>query len=404
VVQPNNLHTPEKTTTTSRWRRPSLRIESTAEGVGHASWIELFFDLVFVVVIAELSHSLEQHLTLAGFLQFAALFVPCWWAWVIFTFYADRYDTDDVIHRLLILSGMLSVMFLAGNIHNAFTQGWTGFVLSYIAIRSIVLLLYVRAARHVPAAAANLKLYLTSYLPSTILWLLSITFPPARYLLWAMAMAIELIVPIAGSKLLAGTPVHPSHLPERFGLVTLIVLGESIVSVAAATADTNWQLSSTIAAVGGFAIAACLWWLYFNFLETAVIIRGIGSVHVYNYGHLPILMGLTLVAVGTQRTILEVNESVLAAGSRWALCGGVALYLLSIGFIWISGCRRRVTGVFIGSVAVSIGLAVAGGLLAPLAVEGLLLLVLVTKVSFDIFRSRSTGEIEKKTIKMDVDV
>lgn len=404
--QPNNINTEgsKRHTPSVRWRRPSLRVSSNAEGVSHASWIELFFDLVFVVVIAELSHTLEEHLSLMGFLQFVALFVPCWWAWVIFTFYADRYDTDDVIHRLLILSGMLSVMFLAVNIHNAFTDGWTGFALAYLAIRSIVLLLYVRAARHVPVAGANLKLYLASYVPSTILWLLSIALPePTRYILWAIGMAIELILPIAGSKLLAGTPVHPSHLPERFGLVTLIVLGESIVSVAAGTADTNWQLSSTIAAVGGFAIAACLWWLYFNFLETSVIIRGIGSVHVYNYGHLPILMGLTLVAVGTQRTILEANESVLAAGTRWALCGGVALYLLSIGAIWIAGCRRRVTGVFIGSVAIAFGLAIAGGSLAPLAVEGLLLAILVTKVSIDIFRSRSTGgTVERKTIKMDV--
>jgi low temperature requirement protein LtrA len=108
---------------TSRWKRPRLRIDQDSEGDSHASWIELFFDLVFVVVIAELSHTLEQHLSWSGFLQFAALFVPCWWAWVLVTFYVDRYDTDDPPHRLLILVGMLAVIFLAATVHNASLGG-----------------------------------------------------------------------------------------------------------------------------------------------------------------------------------------------------------------------------------------------------------------------------------------
>jgi low temperature requirement protein LtrA len=209
---------------------------------------------VFVFVIAELSHHLEEHLSVTGFLEFAALFVPCWWAWVLFTFYADRFDTDDVIHRLLMLTGMLAIAFLGVNIHNAFEGGSTGFALAYVTIRSIVLVLYARAARHVPVARASLKLYLASYVPSTCLWLISIAVPESlRYILWAIAMAIELSVPIIGSRFLSGTPSHPSHLPERFGLFTMIVLGEAIVAVASGTADTNWQLPSIIAAVCGFA-------------------------------------------------------------------------------------------------------------------------------------------------------
>ncbi|MBW4599307.1 MAG: low temperature requirement protein A [Calothrix sp. FI2-JRJ7] len=93
----------------NRWKSPSI---GDTESEGHASWIELFFDLVFVVVVAELSHYLSEHLTIVAFLQFAMLFVPCWWGWVLFTFYSDRYETDDVIHRLLILSAMLAVIFL----------------------------------------------------------------------------------------------------------------------------------------------------------------------------------------------------------------------------------------------------------------------------------------------------
>lgn len=387
----------------SRWRQPRLRVTSDGERDSHASWIELFFDLVFVVVIAELSHNLKENLSVVGFLEFAALFVPCWWAWVLFTFYADRYDTDDVIHRLLILSGMLAIIFLAANIHNAFGEGAVGFALAYVTFRSIVLTLYARAVRHVDAAWANLKLYLASYIPSTILWLISTVTPaPLRYVLWAVAIAIELLMPILGSRMLAGTPVHPSHLPERFGLLTLIVLGEEIVSVATATADTNWNLVPTVAAIGGFAIAACLWWLYFNFLETSVIIRGIGSVHVYNYGHLPIIMGLTLVAVGIEHTIQEASLSTLTVATSWALCGGLALYMLSITAIWIAACRRNITWLQVGSVAIALSLAIAGGSLPPLVVEGLLLAMLVGKVTIEILRTKSTPEAgEEKIIEID---
>ena len=130
----------------SRWRKPRLRVTSDAERERHASWIDSFFDLVFAVVITQLSYNLKQNLSVIGFLEFAALFVPCWWAWVLFTFYADHYDTDDVIHRLLILSGMLGVIFLAANLHNVFRGGEVGFILSYLMLRSIVLALYVRAS------------------------------------------------------------------------------------------------------------------------------------------------------------------------------------------------------------------------------------------------------------------
>ena len=384
-----------------RWRRPSLRSSSDEEQLRHASWIELFFDLVFVVVIAELSHTLEAHLSWTGFLQFAALFVPCWWAWTIFTFYVDRYDTADVVHRLLTLSGMLAVIFLAANVHNAFGNGSIGFAFAYVTLRSIVLILYVRAAYYVPVARTNVSLYLASYLPSTALWLGSIAVPePTRYALWAVAMTIELAVPILGSRTLAKTPAHPSHLPERFGLFTLIVLGESVVSIASAMASGNWDRLPTIAAVGGFAIAACLWWLYFTFLENAVVVRGISSVHVYNYGHLPILMGLALVAVGTEQTIQEAGHQVLSFEARWVLCGGVALYMSAISTIWVTACRRSFSWIMISSVAIALGLAIFGSSLSPLVLEGLLLTMLLWKVSLDIRRTNSiTGTSEDRIIK-----
>ncbi len=140
----------------------------------------------------------------------------------------------------------------------------------------------MRVVRHVSVAKYSLNLYLASYIPSTILWMVSLATPaPIRYFCWAVAMIIELSTPIVGSRQFANTPVHPSHLPERFGLLTLIVLGEAIVSVATGTTTTNWDLIPTFAAVSGFALAACLWWLYFNFLETAFINPTLPVIKMY---------------------------------------------------------------------------------------------------------------------------
>ena len=379
-------------TSETRWRQPRLRITSQDDRESHASWIELFFDLVFAAVVSVLSQSLKQNLTLAGVFEFVALFVPCWWIWVLFTFYIDRYDGDDVLYRLFILSGMLAIIFLAVNSRTALRGSALGFALSYVLARSVVLSLYIRAARHVQAAHANLRLYLASYVPSTGLWLLSLSLAaPGRYYVWAGAMTIELLAPIMGSRLLAGTPVHPSHLPERLGLCTLIVMGESIVSVATGTAASHWALNAVLMAVGGFAIAACLWWLYFSFLETSVIIRGIRSVHLYNYGHLPILVGLILVAAGTQHGIGEANQAALPLATRWALCGGLVLYLTAIAAIRFTACRSSSIGhpwLSVASLAIPISLAIAGDSLPPLALVGCLLTVLVVKVSLEVWQSQ----------------
>lgn len=370
----------------NRWRSPRLRAESDSERERHANWLELFFDLVFVVAVTELSHTLETHLTLTGFWQFVVLFVPCWWAWTMFTFYIDRYDVDDVVHRLAILGGMLSILFLSANIHNVFSgKGSVWFALSYVAIRSIVLFLYVRVAIHVPLARINRNLYLVSYIPSTILWLGSISFAePTRFILWAIAMIIELVIPFLSARRLATSPVDPAHLPERFGLLTLIVLGELIVSVARTTAGNDWALMPAIAATIGFGIAACLWWIYFDFLETVVIIRDARSVDVYNYGHLPIIMGLALVSVGIQLTIESASSSLLPDAARWTLCGGVALCLLAIMAIWTIACRRHLSWQMTNWIAIVTGLAVFGESLSPLALEGFVLIVLVAKVTLKI--------------------
>ncbi len=136
----------------SLWQSPRLRISEENETGRSATWLELFYDLIFVVAIAELGHNLSGNISLSGFLGFVALFVPIWWCWVGATFYATRFDTDDVGHRLLMLLQMAIVATLAVNVHHALGETSIWFALSYAAARSILVIQYLIARYYVPVA------------------------------------------------------------------------------------------------------------------------------------------------------------------------------------------------------------------------------------------------------------
>jgi len=169
-------------------RPPRLRTlaDVDAEEERHASWLELFFDLVFVVAIAELSHELVVNHTVSGFATFAVLFVPVFVAWQGFSFYADRFDTDDVFFRVCMLAAMLAVAALAIQIPSvAHGESSAGFALAYIAIRVLTVVLNLRAYRHVPLARPLIGRYVAAFSFSVGLWTVSLAVPePWRFLLW----------------------------------------------------------------------------------------------------------------------------------------------------------------------------------------------------------------------------
>src|SRR4029453_1401426 len=155
--------------TRRRWLRPPQLRTLDDRGERHATWLELFCDRVFVISIAEVVHTLEDYHSPADFLGAAGLFVAVWWAWVGYTVYADRFDTDDPLHG-----------------------GSARFALSFVAVRGIVLLLNARARRHAAPARPLLNLYLTAFSIGASLWRASLLVPePARYALWGIALVIE---------------------------------------------------------------------------------------------------------------------------------------------------------------------------------------------------------------------
>lgn len=134
------------------WQKPRLRRDEEAHQERKVSWLELFYDLVFVVVIAELSHSLAGHISVSGVVGFILLFIPVWWVWIGGTFYNDRFETDDLGHRLFTFLQMLPVGALAVFAHDGLGETSTGFALSYAAARALITYLWLRGGLHDPVA------------------------------------------------------------------------------------------------------------------------------------------------------------------------------------------------------------------------------------------------------------
>jgi low temperature requirement protein LtrA len=300
-----------------------------------ATWLELFFDLVFVAAVGQLANALSSHPTFPRFLGFVAVLVPVWWAWMGFTFYANRFDTDDLPYRLLTLLGMFLVAVLATTVRNVFDGHSSGFVVAYLGVRLILLVLYERARRHVPEARRLAQIFLVAFGTATGFWLGSLALPtPARYWLWGLALALELGAPLLAWRQLPNAPIHPRHIPERFGLLTLIVLGESVLGVVLGIAHVPWGAASGAAAAAGFVAAAALWWIYFDFLDdTTVSARGLWGGLTYTYMHFFVVVGLAAMGAAVKLAIFAAGGEGRYDDTSWVLCAGLALTMVGLAAI-----------------------------------------------------------------------
>jgi low temperature requirement protein LtrA len=377
---------------TFRLEPPRLRTTADPGEERHATWFELYFDLVFVAAVGELASALARDPSAPVFARFAALFVVLAWAWAGFTFYANRFDTDDLIYRLAKSGAMLAIAALAVNLHRVMAgQGGTvGFAAGYVVVRSLLVALYIRARLHVRGPGRDLiNIYIANFSLTTGLWLLSIFLPePYRFVLWGLALVIDLATPPRAWPALAGAPIVVSHLTDRFGTFFIIVLGASVVGVVAGVAGFVFSFESWVVAGVCFVIALSLWWIYFDLADTSVLGRGVLGL-VYVYGHFPLLGGVAAFGAGTELAITHATGPSLEAGVRWALAGGIAAFALSlslfhIGAEWTSLRDRTFLGrILLAAVATT--LAAVGGGIAPLAFVALVAAAVIAQLLLEAF-------------------
>src|SRR4051795_1370954 len=317
-----------------RRQPPRLRVVEDAEAERRATWLELFFDLVFVVAIAELAGVLHDRPDWDGFARFVPLSVPVIWVWMNFIFYADQFDTDDVPYRLAGFAGMLASAALAVRLPAAAT----GFVVAYVAVKAIMVALYERARRHADTRLARrfCGWCVLAYGTSGALWLLSLAVPePYRQMMWTLGLAVEIRFPAVGPSEFAEMPFDAAHIPERYGLFTLIVFGESIVVT---TLGIGSGSSAMVAGVA-FVIACALWWLYFDRIEDNELGGAIRPNLLFIYGHPALFVALTTVAVGAKFAIEDAGAHALALNERAILAGGVAASVAAITLVQAATLR-----------------------------------------------------------------
>jgi low temperature requirement protein LtrA len=314
-------------------RPPSLSTDDDRT----ASRLELFFDLAFVLVVAELASALREDVTVHGVAVFAGLFTTVWWAWVSSTLYANRFDHDDVVFRLYKLASMAAVIGLAAA-SEATGERLGLFAGCQVLLRAALLLQYARVHRHVEPARALARTYLVSIAVGALLWAVSIAVPaPAAFVLWGLALAVEVAAPLRSTAAASEVPLHMEHLPERFALFVILVLGESVAAVANGLAEAHWTADAVAVAATSFVLAAGLWWSYFDLagagakrlLAEAGGERSVWRHDVYVFGQLPLVLALAGIGAGIQLAVVQSSGGDVPLGTRLLVAGGVALYLLS---------------------------------------------------------------------------
>jgi low temperature requirement protein LtrA len=300
-----------------------------------------------VLVVLELAHLLYLDMSWHGLLVMAGLFTAIWFSWMGFTLYANRFDTDDLVFRLAKLAATAAIAGCAASASDAVGKYAVPFAASYLLGRLILLGLYLRAWRHVSDARPTINVYLVCITTSSLLWAVSLAVPaPGRYWLWALAVLVDAVGPVLATLRDDKLPLHIEHLPERFGLLVILVLGEAVGGAARGTHDASWATPSLVVGVLGLLIAASLWWSYFDVGATSSADKlkdddppAADQRHdLFIYGHFPLALGTVLVGVGLEGLAVH-PETPGPSEFAWSLAGGLALFFGGIAMI-VAGTAR----------------------------------------------------------------
>ena len=324
-----------------RWWQPP-RPASNRPEERRITFLELFYDLVYVVIIAELSHTLAGNISLAGIGSFVFLFTIIWWAWLNGAMYHDMHGNNDIRSRVFTFLQMLTVAAMAVFAHNAMGEGSVGFALAYTAFHLILTWLWWRTGVYDPNHRPLSQPYSFTFLITSGLFLISIFIPaPWRFVLWVLALLIDLALvsmlwthpnKAIQKEINRIVLISPSAV-ERFGLFTIIVLGEVVAGVVRGVAEyphLSWPVGGI--AILGMLIAIGLWWIYFDFVSGRPPIPRTSKRLWWVYLHLPITMGITVVGASILNVVEHAGES-LPQEVWWLLVGAIAAVLISIALI-----------------------------------------------------------------------
>ena len=305
-----------------------------AEREKRTGFLELFFDLVFVFAITQVTALALEDTSAGGFARAAVVLAIIWWAWSAYAWLTNAIEVERPLVRLLMLAAMAGTFFMALAVPDAFTDEGAWFAVPYLVVRVLQLVLYVEGLRDDPAhRRAVLRLAPWFTVAPAIVLAGGLVDDPARTWLWGASLAID----VAGTLLAADTGfrVSPAHFAERYGLFVIIVLGESIVATGVGAREIDRDGIFALSVLVAFAGVAALWWAYFGLSQLAAeraLLRASPERRaplardLYTFFHFPIALGIVLVAVAGEKTLAHPQDPLSEAG-RVALGAGVAVFL-----------------------------------------------------------------------------
>ncbi|HVH54498.1 MAG TPA: low temperature requirement protein A [Actinomycetota bacterium] len=298
--------------------------------------LELFFDLVFVYAITQVTQLMSHDPTWRGVGRGLLVLAVLWWAWTGYAWLTNTLEPEEGRVRAGMFGAMAAMLVVALAVPHAFGADAVLFGVAYLIVRLLHLLLYAIAGKRDPdLLGAVLRFTPSATVAPAIILVGGFVHGPTQVALWIVALAVDYLGALIGRG--AGWRVSPAHFAERHGLIVMIALGESIIAIGVGSRGVSLTPGIISAAVLGIVTIAALWWAYFDVMavlaqrqlsETRGATQARLARDYYSYLHLPMIAGIVLFALGLKRTIEQVDEP-LAMIPAIALCGGLSLYFLT---------------------------------------------------------------------------
>jgi low temperature requirement protein LtrA len=299
---------------------------------GRVTPLELFFDLVFVFAITQVTTFLSHEPTWEGLLRAVLLITVLWWAWSAYAWLTNLLDPEEGAVRILVFAATGAMLIVSLAVPGAFGADAVTFAVAYLVVQLLNLVLFVIASRgdH-DLFRAVLKTLPALLLAPIFLLVAGLLEGSGQLALWGAAVVVLNVIPLIGIR---SFRVSPEHFVERYGLIIIIALGESIVALGVGAAGAPFDAGVITAALLALTVSACVWWSYFDWLvivghatllEATGVERALLARDVYAYLHMPMLGGIVLFAFGLRTTVADVGNP-LATVPAVGLCGGIALY------------------------------------------------------------------------------
>jgi low temperature requirement protein LtrA len=303
--------------------------------------LELFFDLVFVFALTQVTELMSQNPTWEGLGQGMLVMIALWWAWGAYAWLTNYIAAEEGLERLLMFGVMGAMLFAALAVPHAFGDDALLFAIAYAIARWLHIFIWAEANENIDTGQAIVRLARTALpAPALLIAAAFVDDGTTRAVIWIVALLLDLAGPFVFG--VRGFRVSARHFAERFGLIVIIALGESIVAIGAGV-SSDLDAGIIVAAGFGLIVSCALWWAYFDvwalitetrFRQARGHTRVLIARDVYSYLHLPMTAGVVLIALGIKKTIGDVDEPLKVAPAA-ALFGGIALYYAGhIGIRW----------------------------------------------------------------------